>query len=476
MVKGSIRRYRGLVVTLAFSMALVGCGTASAPPVPAASSSALPSARAQALQTKAIALTEEMERGEYANTVALADETLKAAGVDAAMLRAGWEQLAPTVGAYESITGAFSTSLPAGDVVSVVAKHATKSVRVLYSFQPGGDKLNGLHLNVATDAEIAQAKGDAPSDSATPSATGSHSVDTAITVGTHQLPGTLTTPAGEAKRPIVVVLLWGSGPQDRDETVGAAGNKMFRDLADALASEGISSLRFDKRTKAAPASFTPSSTLTDEYFDDAKAAIALVKSQLPGYRVFVVGHSLGAMVLPNVLAVNPEAAGGVSLAGSPRSLFDIMYDQNVTAVAALAGKTDAEKKAMLADARRIMDAAKAVKDANGAVPPELASSMPAAYVASINALRQGEVAQSLTVPLLLVHGEADQQVSASADFGAWKTLLAGRANVTFKSYPGLNHLFMKTNGLPAPADYDAPATLDRQVAGDIASWLVAHAG
>ena len=463
---------------------LAGCAAGTPGSSPSSGINTLAAARAQALQAKAIALTQDMERGDYASTLAVAGDSLKKAGVDEARLKAGWEQVGALAGAYESITGAFSASLAGGDVVYVVAKHATKSLRVLFSFVPGGEQLNGLNLNVATDAEIAQASGSTAAPSASGSATasatgtGEHSVDAAVTVGQYSLPGTLATPAGAQKRPIVAVLLWGSGPQDRDETIGAAGNKMFRDLADALAARGISSLRFDKRTRAVPTAWTATSTLDDEYFADAKAAIALLqaRSDLAGYKIFVIGHSQGAMVLPNVLRDNPSVAGGVSLAGSPRSLFDIMYDQNVDAIGALAGKTDAEKQPLLAQSKQIMDAAKALTDPAGTVPEALASTMTAAYIVSLNRLKQAEVAWQLDAPLLFAQGEADRQVYLKADFEGWKTALAGRPNVTFAAYPGLNHLFMKTQGLAAPADYDAPATLDPTLASDIAAWLLAHAG
>ena len=463
---------------------LAGCAAGTPGPGTASGGAVttLPAARAQQLEAKAIALTQDMEGGNYATTLAIADDTLVKAGVDEARLKAGWDQVGAMAGAYEGITGAFSASLAAGDVVYVVAKHSSKSLRVLYSFVPGGNKLNGLNLNLATDAEIAQASGRTaePSASATATVTGTgeHSVDAPVTVGQYSLPGTLTTPAGAEKHPVVALLLWGSGPQDRDETIGASNNKMFRDLADALAARGISSLRFDKRTRVVPTAWTATSTLDDEYFADAKAAIGLLqaRSDLAGYRIVVIGHSQGAMVLPNVLRDNPAVAAGVSLAGSPRSLFDIMYDQNVDAIGALTGKTDAEKQQLIATSRQVMDAAKALTDPAGTVPEALASVMTAPYVVSLNKLDQAQVAKELTVPLLFAQGEADRQVYLKADFEGWKAALAGRPNVSFASYPGLNHLFMKTQGLAAPADYDARATMDAKATTDIAEWILAHVG
>lgn len=462
------------VLLLAVLALVAGCAAAPAGS-PSASITTVPAARAAALQRTAIALTEEMERGEYAATVALAGDAIRGK-VSEKVLADAFGQVLPRVGAYQAVTGSFSAALPSGDVVYVVARHATASLRVLFSFEPGGEKLNGIHLNVATDAEIARASG-APAPTPTYPPTGPNSTDAAVAVGVHRLPGVLTSPAAAEKRPIAVLFLWGSGPQDRDETIGAAGNKPFRDLADALAAQGITSLRFDKRTKTAPETFTAAATLEDEYFADARAAIGLLRQrpELAGYRLFVVGHSLGAMVLPAVLAADPDLAGGVSLAGSPRSLFDIIHDQTVAAVEA-SGETAEAKGAAIAQSRRINDALKAVTDPAATLPAEVAGVYAAPYVASLNRLDQGAVARRLTVPLLFCQGDADRQVDPVADFGAWRTLLADRPNVTFAGYPGLNHLFMPTSGLAVPADYDPPAAVAAGVSADIAAWLIARAG
>lgn len=462
------------VILLAVLALVAGCSAAPAAS-PSASVSALPTARSADLQRVAVALTEDMEGGNFGTTVALAGDAIKGK-VSESVLAGAFTQVAPVVGTYEAITGSFTASLPAGDVVYVVAKHSTASLRLLYSFEPGGSKLNGINLNVASEAEIARASG-APVPTPTFPPTGAHSADAAVAVGEYQLPGVLTTPAAAEKRTIAVVFLWGSGPQDRDETIGAAGNKPFRDLADALAARGITSLRFDKRTKAAPETFTAGATLDDEYLEDAAAAVQLLRQrpELAGYRVFVVGHSLGAMVMPAVLAADSGLAGGVSLAGSPRSLFDIVHDQTVALVDA-STQTAAEKASAIAKSRQINDALKALTDAAGAVPAEVAAVYTAPYVVSLNRLDQGGVARRLTVPLLFCQGEADLQVDAAADFGAWKTLLADRPNVTFAGYPGLNHLFMQTSGLPIPQDYDRAGTVAPAVSADIADWLIAHGG
>ena len=109
------------------------------------------------------------------------------------------------------------------------------------------------------------------------------------------LPGSLAVPSGTAPSAIAV-LVHGSGPNDRDETIGP--NKPFRDLAWGLGTRGIATLRYDKRTRVFGARFAalPAPTLDDEVVDDAVAALASASERVAGAPLFVVGHSEGALL------------------------------------------------------------------------------------------------------------------------------------------------------------------------------------
>src|SRR5262249_57372826 len=116
-----------------------------------------------------------------------------------------------------------------------------------------------------------------------------------------------------------VGLAHGSGPNDRDETI--AQNKPFKDLALGLASRGIAVLRYDKRTKVYPAKMAGLAGLTvkDEVVDDAIAAASMLRSQprIDPARVFVLGHSLGGMLVPRIAAADAKLAGVIVMAGGP---------------------------------------------------------------------------------------------------------------------------------------------------------------
>ena len=101
-----------------------------------------------------------------------------------------------------------------------------------------------------------------------------HSED--VTVGTYKLPGTLTIPKGKGPFP-AVVLVQGSGPNDRDETVGA--NHPFADIAEGLSSRGIVALRYDKRSYAYRDLDSKKATVDDEILQDAIAAVRLLQAR-----------------------------------------------------------------------------------------------------------------------------------------------------------------------------------------------------
>jgi fermentation-respiration switch protein FrsA (DUF1100 family) len=97
------------------------------------------------------------------------------------------------------------------------------------------------------------------------------------------------------------------------------------------------------------------------------------------------------------------------------------------------------------------------------------SALPSSYVLDLRTYRPTEVAASLTVPIFVMQGERDYQVTMT-DFGLWQKALAGHKNATLKSYPGLNHFFMPGTGPGSPAEYAKANHVERAVIEDLAAW------
>ena len=127
-----------------------------------------------------------------------------------------------------------------------------------------------------------------------------------------------------------VILVHGSGPNDRDETIGA--NKPFKDLATGLASRGIAVLRYDKRTRVhgAKVAALTDFTVNQEVIEDVIEAVKALRAQprIDPARVFVLGHSLGGMLVPRIATADPTIAGLIVLAGAARPLEEAIVAQS----------------------------------------------------------------------------------------------------------------------------------------------------
>jgi dienelactone hydrolase len=283
-----------------------------------------------------------------------------------------------------------------------------------------------------------------------------------LAIGDHQLPATLTLPQGRGPF-AAVVLVHGSGPHDRDETLGP--NKPFRDLAVGLASRGIATLRYDKRTLRFRAEFAATTyTVEQETLADARAAVATLAATpaIDARRIFVLGHSLGGTLAPRIAAHEPRVAGLIILAGATRPLDEIVVDQLKTA--APGNAEFAAQGAQFAKAFR--DPALAPGDTVDA----LGSKLSGAYVLDLRAYDPAAAAAALRLPMLILQGGRDYQVTR-ADLDGWKRALAGHPNVAFKTYAAMNHLFIEGTEPPSPADYARAGHVAPVVLDDIAGWL-----
>jgi len=261
--------------------------------------------------------------------------------------------------------------------------------------------------------------------------------------------------------------------------------KPYLDIADFLSSNGIAVLRYNKRTLTHGAKMVEqlggALTVYEETIEDAVLACALLKEnqRINEDKVFMIGHSLGGMLSPRVqstgfqLTRQTAFSGLILLAGSPRFLMDISYDQNVEYIEKM--MTGAEKEAALAGLATWDEQINAIVNLPDAVAKtvDIQGGMSAYYLKDLYRHPVTMYLDDIHVPFLVLQGSADFQVSPEKDFEVYKRLLSGRGNVTFILYEGLNHMFI-TSTTGYIDEYKIPGNVDVKVLQDITNWILAQ--
>ena len=408
-----------------------------------------------------------LSSGRYEEAAHNFNDAMRAA-LPPARLAEAWKSIEAQAGAFQH-TGAHS-DVQQGPwhtvIVEGVFAHATLDVKVTFD---ASEHMAGLLFA----PHGAPASSFAPPPYADPSRF--HERDVSVGSGALALPATLSVPVGPGPFP-AVVLVHGSGPNDRDETVDA--NKPFRDLAWGLASRGVAVLRYEKRTRAHPQWFLSrmsTFTVNDETVDDAITAVTLLRSTagISANHVYVLGHSLGGTMIPRIGERDRAIAGFIIMAGATRPLEDLLVDQT-SYLAGLSGDTSAAMRAQLDTVRAQAARVKSPTLSPSTPATELPLRMSAAYWLNLRGYDPAAEATQLERPILVLQGERDYQVTL-ADFSGWRAALDHQRDVTFHLYPGLDHLFLMGTGKSTPAEYRQPGHVAEVVVTDIATWITEHA-
>ncbi len=409
-----------------------------------------------------------IKQQDYTGAIGLFDDTMKAA-LPESKLKEVWETLPKQVGLFQSRSDAhLAARKDQYQQVIVPLQFEKAALNMLVVVNVNTGQISGLFFQPNQDAQAGQYKTPAYVDPG-------KFEEKEITFGSEQwkLPGTLTLPKGTGPFP-AVVLVHGSGPNDRDETIGP--NKPFKDLAQGLASQGIAVLRYDKRTKvygAVMAKMTDPITVKEEVIDDATAAVEFLRQQpqIDPKRVFVLGHSLGGYLAPRIAQANPDIAGEIILAGAARPLEDLIQEQTQYILGNDQTLSAQQKQLQLSQVQQQIEAVKALTAQSSA--KDVFFGMSAPYWLDLKNYQPAEMARNLTVPMFIAQGERDYQVTME-DFGIWKNALAGRDNVQLKSYADLNHLFISGASKSLPAEYQTPGNVSAPVIQDVAAWVLQH--
>ena len=407
----------------------------------------------------ATTLLDHLDAGRYAQAEAMFDAAM-AKAVPADKLKGLWEALPAQVGPAKG-RGEASTVEQGGMHVVRLALQYEKAAFVASVAVDAQGRITGFFIQpAAVAAPVAPVSQDAAF------------IERELMVGDgpSALPGTLAMPKGTGPFP-AVVLVHGSGPHDRDETIGP--NKPFLDIARGLAAQGIAVLRYEKRTRARPQEFVGKLfTVDDETTDDAVRAVAALRAVdgVDGKRVFVLGHSQGGMMAPRIAARSGHVAGLVLLAAPARPLLDIVIEQNRRLAVLDDGKTsDAERDAITALVQQARETRNPATDAAA----KGIMGLPVGYWRSIDAVDPVAEARQVALPMLVLQGARDIQV-VDADWQRWRGAFHADKGVQFKLYESLNHLAIAGTGEGSLAEYQTPGHVDPTLIADVAGWIRAR--
>jgi dienelactone hydrolase len=380
----------------------------------------------------------------------------------AGQLAERWTMVVTQVGAHKGCSPEPRIERrPGGDAVTTTCRFERAALDVVVGIDSVG-KITGLAFRPAAAADTAY--------TAAPYANPSAFSEESLTIGGDwPLPATLAMPVGAGPFP-AVVLVHGSGPHDRDGTFGP--NRPLKDLALGLASRGIAVLRYDKRSKVhgSKMAASPSMTVKEEVIDDVGEAIKALRPRprIDPARIFVLGHSLGGMLIPRIVQSHPSIAGAIVLAGAARPIEEAIVAQ-MRYLAMQDGAVSPDEQSQIDAAVKNAAAIKALGPADVAAgKPVLGAT--AAYWLDLRGYDPPSAARTVKVPLLILQGERDYQVTME-EYGRWKRALEGTRTATFRSYPALNHLFIAGTGKSLPAEYLIPSHVAEDVIRDIADFI-----
>lgn len=413
----------------------------------------------EALKKISIDMLEELEGEKYEAIYARFDSTMKAA-----MKPAQIAQLMPSLrlqmGSYN--TYGEQTTGGAGGYAIVLTRMKFENGDLLMRLAFNADKeISGLFFQPAPQKQEAQTTTDFSEE------------NFVIENGDFELPGFLTLP-GNFDNKYIVVLVHGSGANDRNETIGP--NTPFKDLAYGLAKRGIASLRYDKRTYVYGAASAPDPkklSLQEETIDDALQAVKQLKA-LPRFansKVILVGHSLGAFAGPAMAKQSAQVDGLIMMAGNARPLEELLeYQYNYLSPEETLSPAEKEK---LRELKLQLKEVEKMRRGESYDKENLPLGTKEAYWQYLVKYDPVKTLKGLTLPVLVLQGERDYQVTMT-DFEIFKKAMQGKSNIQFISYPKLNHLFLEGEGESRPEEYQTPASIPDYVYQDIADWIRKH--
>ena len=290
----------------------------------------------------------------------------------------------------------------------------------------------------------------------------------------YPLNGLMTLPSDLSKPVPAVVMVHGSGASNMDEKVLKL--TPFKDLAEGLARHGIASLRYDKRTFVHGRKMIRNKSLTvkEETIEDALLAVQMLKRdpRIDHDRIFILGHSMGAMLAPRIDAEGADVKGLIMMAGTPCRLEEIVLRQ----LRQSGRGSSVLKKIIGLEYRFYKKKFRGLYQMSDeeAKRKKFAGNLSLYYFKEMGQKTAADYLLTSKKPVLILQGGKDFQVLAKRDYRMFKKLLAGRENTQYKLYPELNHVFVKgiyNDILKASKEYSVEQYIGEDVIGDIAAFI-----
>jgi dienelactone hydrolase len=278
------------------------------------------------------------------------------------------------------------------------------------------------------------------------------------------LAGTLTMPKGVIGPVPAFVTITGSGLQDRDEAIPLVrGYGLFRQVADTLARRGVAVLRMDDRGFGESGGTAVGATTAD-FANDIRAGLAWLRRRpdIDHSRLGLIGHSEGAIIAPMIAATDSTLRGLVLMAGPAWTGRRVVESQNAYAIARSPAVPLSQRDSLLLASMRIADST-------------MTNDPWFRFFAAHDPLA---TARRVRVPVLILHGETDRQVTVQQAHELAAALRAGgNRDVTTRTFPRANHLFL-ADSVGFWGDYMRlpSGVVVPQVLGELVAWVTARFG
>ena len=295
----------------------------------------------------------------------------------------------------------------------------------------------------------------------------------------YPLKGILTLPENRAHPVPAVVFVHGSGSSNMDEKVYKL--TPFKDLAEGLAQHGIASIRYDKRSFAHGVKMLSDKsrplTVKEETIEDAILATEILRNNplIDPERIFIIGHSMGAMLAPRIDAEGGNYRGLILMAGTLRKLEEVMFEQSEEALRNMHKLLQKLAKKQMGKFNDMFNGLYDLSDEE-AQKKKVGGGTTLYYFKEMGEHPAANYLTHSQKPLLIMQGEKDFQVSAEKDFVLYQDLLRNRTDVTFKLYQNLNHAFVPSvygDINKAKQEYSVEQHIGADVIADIANWILA---